>query len=176
MRFRPFPYTVPVFVPGSDEQSVQLANGKRLHMLNWAIDYIDKKIKNHKPCNDCFRKLPGGKTLREIWDSNSVWVSYFDPKSHDRVGETRVPFDIAVAEDAFKDGKMLVVATIIHELGHIGGAPGQGIGKTLPNGLPNNQAEAMLKCCLLADMFDPNAYGAIDRVLGRPDAPQNAVA
>jgi hypothetical protein len=148
-----------------------MANAKRVHILERALDYIDSKIKNHKPCNDCFRKLPRGKTLQEIWDSNQVWVNYFEPR--DRYGETRGNFDIAVAEDAFKKGKMMVVATIVHELAHIAGAPG---GETLPDGAPNNQAESVLKCCLLTEMFDPNALGVLDDAVYGPDDSGNAVA
>lgn len=169
--FRSFPFTVPVALPGSPEQVTEMANAKRVHMLERALDYIDSKIKKHKPCNDCFRKLPRGKTLQEIWDSNQVWVNYFEAR--DRYGEARGDFDIAVAEDAFKKGKMMVVATIVHELAHIAGAPG---GARLSDDTPNLQAESVLKCCLLSEMFDPNALGVLDDAVYGPDDSGNAVA
>jgi hypothetical protein len=164
-QFVPFPYTLPVSFPGTPEQVADIANGKRLHVLNWAMNYVDTKIKKHQPCNACFKKLPRHKTLLEIWDSNDVWVSYFTTTA--ALGETRGDRDIAVSESAFKEGRMTVVATIMHELAHIAGAPG---GKALEDGKPNNQAESVLKCCLLGDMFDPNALGAIDKVLDSTDA------
>jgi hypothetical protein len=159
--FLQFPDPFREYIPGASPEALEaMADKNKYVILRAAMLYIDDKIKNHPPCNTCFKKLPKGRTFKEIWDSDKVWVNYFkDPHAH---GEARGDFDIALADSAFQKGKMYVVAVIVHELAHIGGAPG---GKQLADGKPNLMAESTLKCCLLSDYFDPKALGVIPSIV-----------
>jgi hypothetical protein len=170
--FRPFRDPFRPHLPDTSPESVAaMKDNNTYSLIRAAMTYIEEKIKSHKPCNDCFRKLPTGRTFKEIWDSGSVWLSYI---SRENVyGLTRGDFDIAVSEAAIREGKMKIVATIVHELAHIGGAPG---GATLADGNANLMAESVLKCCLLSHMFDPDAVGIIDDMVHGTDDARTAVA
>ena len=128
-----------------------------------SVRYIENKIINHPPCNHCFQTLRHGKTLKEIWNSGKVMLNFIENAEDGLLGLTRGNItspngaDIGISAEGLKRGKMYVIATIIHELAHVGGAPGN----TTP---ANNEAESVLKCCLLSPYFDPNIFGSINKV------------
>jgi hypothetical protein len=133
--------------------------------LNGAIDFLNNKVRNHKPCNDCYRTLPGGRSFQEIWDDPNVWIHYNGASSSlgfNRPGTK----EIAVCFKSFmsppdqrgKPNIMQVAATIVHELAHVNGAEGDPAKR-------DNSAERMLKCCLLGQMFNPDVFGAIDLLI-----------
>ena len=48
-------------------------------VLGQAIAFIDNKVKRHDPCNAYFRKLRRGKSLREVVESESVYLHRIEP-------------------------------------------------------------------------------------------------
>jgi hypothetical protein len=124
-----------------------------LHTLNRAIHIIDTRIKGHKPCNEAFKALAGGRTFAQVWDDPDIWVSY-DPKNDghnygvtNRVGGQ----EISITQFALRMGRWTTAATLVHELAHTNGAPGGG----------SHAAEGTLRRCLLHALEDPNILGNI---------------
>jgi hypothetical protein len=128
-----------------------------------AIDFIETKVKLHAPCNACFKRLPGGRTFREIWEDKDVWIHY-NGRSQSLGFRRPGTKEIAVCFKSFqpsvnapgKPNSMQVAATIVHELAHVGGAEGDSSKR-------DNSAENTLRFCLLTQMFKPDVFGAIDQ-------------
>jgi len=131
--------------------------------LKGAIAFLNDRVRVHKPCNDCYRTLPGKRSFQEVWDDPDVWIHYngvSQSLGFNRSGTK----EIAVCFKSFmspvgqpgKPNTMQVAATIVHELAHVNGAEGDPDKR-------DNSAERMLKCCLLGQMFNPDVFGAIDR-------------
>jgi hypothetical protein len=136
--------------------------GGDYELISGAVRYIETKIVDYPPCNKSFSRLPLGNTLKEIVDFLKVWLNFIDNPESDLVGLTREGFsdtqDIGVTRAAMDKGKMYVVATIVHELAHVDGAPG-----TLAK-RRSNAAERTLKHCLLGPQFDPNIFGVLEEM------------
>ena len=117
-----------------------------------AIKIIDKRIKGYRPCNAAFEELPGGKTFAAIWKDPNIWISYDPEYKVGKFGATvRGKKEITISKYAFRGGDhWTVAATLIHELAHVNGAPGN-----------DTQAEDTLKSCLLKDLHDPNIIGKV---------------
>ena len=150
MTFEPFPQLA---LPEDTDEKREAWNIASI--LGKAIQYIDPRVKTHKPCNDYFSKLPNGRTFAQIWDDKDVWINYSSTNTADW-GFTRDPKDVVICKQTFAKGYLFVAATIVHELAHVGGAPGKAASP------PSNAAEAALKHCLLAQMFDPDVFGVLD--------------
>jgi hypothetical protein len=162
--FEPFP---PLALP--DDTAEKKEAWWIMETLGEAIGYIDPRVKDHKPCNDYFRRLPLGRTFQEIWNDADVWINY-NTKKEGRWGFLRDPKDVVICKRTFGKGYLFVAATIVHELAHIGGAPGTG---AIP---PSNAAETALKHCLLAQMFDPDVFGMLDEYHYGPEGRDNDTA
>ena len=123
---------------------------KQLKMLQKALETI-KTVKGWKPCNDCFKKLPGGKSFDDILDDDTVWISYCPDNANygftNRVGGN----EITVCELAFRWGVWTVGGTIVHEMGHVNGAP-----------TDTHAAEGTLLCCGYSKVHDPTIIGTRD--------------
>jgi hypothetical protein len=155
--FFPFPNAEAV-----DPRELAIA-GLVLRGMSEAIAFLSNKVKVHKPCNDCFRRLPGKRSFQELWDDPDVWIHYNGASTSlgfHRPGTK----DIAVCFKSFmsppgqpgKPNSMQVAATIVHELAHVNGAEGDPAKR-------DNSAENSLRFCLLTQMFNPDVFGAIDR-------------
>jgi len=151
-----------------DDNDEQKEAWRIAETLGRAIQYIDSRVKKHDPCNSYFRKPPKGRSFAEIWDDPDVWLN-FAPKLPDW-GFTRDPKDVLISKEAFKQGHLFVAATIVHELAHVGGAPGTGANP------PSNAAEVALKYCLLTQQFDPNIFGVLDDFPNGPGTDSNGTA
>jgi hypothetical protein len=93
-------------------------------MVNWARQRA-KRIANEIPSADIyFSTLPGGRTLKSLLNDSAIWINY-DPAMGD-YGATSVahPNETALGPRAFRIGRWTVLATLIHELAHVNGAPG----------------------------------------------------
>lgn len=128
-------------------------------LLSRAFYEIEQKILPHEPCRRYFQSLGNSKSLRDIWNSGRVVLHLIESPSSGTVGEMRgglsTQVDIGLSDDAFAKGKMYLVATLIHELAHVAGAPGRSSGSIA--------AETALKHCLLSQYFDPDAVGALNK-------------
>jgi hypothetical protein len=126
-----------------------------LHTLIRAIGIIDARIKSHKPCNEAFKVLPGGRTFAQVWNDPNIWISY-DPKNDGHsygVTNRAGGKEVSITRYALRMGQWTTAATLVHELAHTNGAPGGA----------SHAAEGTLSHCLLHALEDPNILGAIIR-------------
>jgi hypothetical protein len=130
-------------------------NAGILDTLKRALFILKHNIRGMRPCNDCFKRLPGGRTFQEVLDDASVFIS-FDPSGPNSGVTTGNEITISVTE--FAVGRWSVAATLVHELAHVNGASG---GSSM-------DAENTLNCCGLKGLFRSNASGMRD-----PDEPDD---
>ena len=122
-----------------------------LKTLKRAMDIIDSRIKGHNPCNEAFKALPGGKSFADIWKDQTVWINYDSSNKQGKYGAThRSSKNITISRYALRMGRWTVAATLVHELAHVNGAPGD-----------DTQAEDTLKSCLLNGLHDPTIIGKV---------------
>ena len=104
--------------------------------LEDALHIIKTNVRNMRPCDECFKRLPGLRTFTEVFDDATVFIS-FDSAGPDRAAAIVSGHDITLSAGEFKRNKWAVAASIIHELAHINGAPGGN----------SPSAENTLLCC-----------------------------
>ena len=123
---------------------------KQLKMLQKALHSVNT-IKGWRPCNDCFSKLPGGRSFDDVLADDSIWISYCP--SNTTYGFTNVVNgkEITICEQAFRWGVWTVGGTLVHEMGHTNGAP-----------TDTHDAEGTLLCCGYAKVHDKNIIGVRD--------------
>ena len=106
------------------------------HATRWARTKA-KAIARSMPSADVyFRTLPSGRSLTDLLNDNTIWVNYAGgiPDYGQAIGN-----EIAIGPRSYRIGQWTVLATLIHELAHVNGAPGS----------PSQQAEeALLHCGL----------------------------
>ena len=112
---------------------------ERRDMLNWARRKAKEVAKTKASANKYFATLPNGRTLQDLLNDSSIWIN-FDP-SMTEFGANSVahPHEIAIGPSSFRIGRWTVLATLIHELAHVDGAPG---------GTDRRAEEALLRCGL----------------------------
>jgi hypothetical protein len=107
------------------------------HTLERALFILKHNVRNMRPCDDCFKRLPGGRTFTEVFDDSTVFIS-FDPSGPASGATNQVSGkEITISIREFRVGRWSVAATLVHELAHVNGAPG----------VPSPLAESMLNCC-----------------------------
>lgn len=117
-----------------------------------AMHVIQAKITTSTPCNNAFRALPGGRTLTQIWADPSVWINFDPSRNAGDYAATRGN-DVTITAFTLSKGHWTTAATLVHELGHVGGAPGG----TSP------LAEQILLPCLLGELRQPGLVGELIR-------------
>jgi hypothetical protein len=122
-----------------------------LATLRRAMKIIDDRIVGHKPCNDAFKALPGGRSFADVWADNTVWINFDPTRAQGDFGATRGK-EVTITAFSLAMGRWTTAATLVHELAHVNGAPGN-----------THAAEATLRHCLLAGLEDPTIIGAIPR-------------
>jgi hypothetical protein len=128
------------------------SDAKVLSTLKAALHILRHNIRGMRPCNDCFKRLPGGRTFQEVFDDATVFVS-FDPSGPDSGATDSVGGkEITISAKEFRVGRWSVAATLVHELAHVNGA---GIA-------PSIEAESTLNCCGLRGLFRAGAVGFRD--------------
>lgn len=122
---------------------------KQKKCLEKAIGICKNNIRGSKTCNDAFKKLPGGRSFDDIFDDDTVWISYCPNKT--TYGFTNVVGgkEITICEYAYMWGFWSVVGTLVHEMGHVNGA-----------GTTDHAAEGTLLSCGLAKVHDPTIIGS----------------
>ena len=121
-----------------------------LDTLKRALFILKHNIRGMRPCNDCFKKLPGGRSFQDVFDDATVFIS-FDPSGPDSGATDDNGKDITISASEFKVGRWSVAATLVHELAHVNGAAGD-----------NMDAENTLNCCGLKGLFRADAVGLQD--------------
>ena len=115
-----------------------------------ALHILRRNVRGMRPCNDCFSRLPRGRTFDDILNDPTVFISY-DPANNGRFATT-LGNDITITEFSIRVGRWTVAATLVHEFGHINGAPGD-----------THDAEGTLLCCGFSALHDPTIIGALIR-------------
>jgi len=114
--------------------------------VRWQCHWARRKARtiasDIRSANRYFRSLSVGRTLTNLLGDGSIWVNY-DP-SITYFGYTYSNNDIWIGPMPFRIGKWTVLATIIHELAHINGAPG-GSAVCLPTGTCHAAERAVLE-------------------------------
>lgn len=141
-------YTAPPTIQGWHWKPY--SNPAYLSTLKSAILLIDMKIRQYTPCNDAFKKLPGGKSFAQVWNDKSIWISFDPDISGNKWGVTLNAKHVSLTAYALKMGKWTTAATLVHELAHVNGA-----------GSNNTAAEDTLKSCLLKSLHNPNIIGSL---------------
>lgn len=96
------------------------------HMLTWSRERAIWIERNLPTADAYFRQLPFRRTLTSILRDRSIWLNYEDNPRRYGATETLHHRDVAISSTAFRKGRWVVLATVIHELAHVGGAQGSG--------------------------------------------------
>jgi len=125
-------------------------NKEALGMLKKAFFIIENSVKGMRTCNDCFKRLPGGRAFSDIWNDNAIWVNY-EPRIVGWYGATNAVGgnQITISQEAFNKGRWWVAGTLVHELAHANGASSI-----------NGDADNTLLYCGLKNAYE----GAIGRI------------
>lgn len=115
-----------------------------------AFVVIDARIRGYEPCNAAFMALPSGRSFADLWNDPNIWVS-FDPDGRATTFGGTLGNDITVSEYACRMGHWTLVATLVHELAHVGGVHEK-----------TNRAEATLKTCLMHAHYNPFIIGRLE--------------
>lgn len=98
-------------------------DSKHYGKLKWARHKLFKMVENNPACNAYFRTLPGGRSLTSLIYDKHIWVNYA-PTISPLYGEMKFGTkEIGLSERPFVIGRWMVLATVIHELAHVNGAP-----------------------------------------------------
>jgi hypothetical protein len=129
----------------------EYSNKSSLAILKQAIFIIQSNVKGMRTCNDSFKNLPNGRSFDDVWADNSVWINYEDRTDRDWYGITLGGgHEISISESAFKKGRWWVAGTLVHELAHVNGAPGD-----------TGAADATLIPCGLRNAYE-GVIGVVD--------------
>ena len=104
----------------------EYTNPRSQNLLQDAFELIVKRSLGSKRCNDCFKRLKGGRTFEEVWKDESIWVSYDSRTDRDWFGITDKVGgkEISISQETFDKGVEWVAGTLVHELAHTNGASG----------------------------------------------------
>jgi hypothetical protein len=92
--------------------------------MRWARTHA-KWVTKNKPAADVFyRTLSGGRSLTQLLADRSIWINYHATRSDYGYQSTAHPKEVAISNLAFRVGRWTVMATLVHELAHVNGAPG----------------------------------------------------
>jgi hypothetical protein len=97
---------------------------QHLNQVRWARKKAIWIAKNLSRADAYFLSLPNGRSLTNLLGDSSIWIN-FDPALGD-FGATWGNNDLWIGPSAFRIGRWTTLATVIHELAHIDGAPGNG--------------------------------------------------
>jgi hypothetical protein len=99
-----------------------------LGQVRWARTKAIWIARNLPGANRYFSSLSAGRSLTNLLDDGAIWIN-FNPTLADD-GATFHNNDLWVGPRPFRIGRWTVLATVIHELAHIGGAGGAATGLT----------------------------------------------
>jgi hypothetical protein len=97
--------------------------GSKHANIRWARERALAICRGMPSANGYFRSLPGNRSLTQLLGDRSIWINYSSTMPH--YGEAIVGGnELCISALAFRVSKWTVLATLIHELAHINGAPG----------------------------------------------------
>lgn len=137
-------------VPGTF-QYLPYTDAAKQRTVQRALDILRTNVRGCKRCNDAFKALPNGRTFDEILDDPDVFIHYDPQNVRGLFGGTRTGTkNVTITEFSIRMGRWTVAATLVHEFGHVNGAPGN-----------THAAEGTLPQCGFAGLHDPTIIGAI---------------
>lgn len=104
---------------------VSVPNARR-GQVRWARTRAKKIARDMASANIYFRSLPSGRSLTALLNDRTIWINYDPTATEFGAQSVAHPHEIAVGPSAFRIGRWTVLATLIHELAHVNGAPGGG--------------------------------------------------
>ena len=114
--------------------SVAFPNNRR-ETMRWALNRAIRITSDIVSADIYFSKLPNGRTLTDLLADKTIWISYHPTGTVQFLrGPVKVVHflgvthpmhrnDVTVSIRALKLGKWMTLATLIHELAHLNGAP-----------------------------------------------------
>lgn len=123
---------------------------KQKAILQEALNMLRNSVRGSQRCNNCFKRLPSGKTFDSILDDNNVWISYSPLMTH-YGGAIVNGKDVTICQLAFDAGVFTVAGTLVHEFAHLNGAS--------PT---THDAEATLPSCGFGKIYDKTIIGTRD--------------
>ena len=111
---------------------------KHQWVTKWARNRAKAIAAELKTADKYFKSLPRKRTLTQLLADRRIWINYA-PDLYARGIRPGLSNEIGIGELAYVRGKMVVLATLIHELAHIAGAP---------NGESRAAEEALIHCGL----------------------------
>lgn len=141
-----------VFLETTASDRSRLAKVKRAVEI---VDQLNGRANLYGACNQYFRSLPRGLSLRGAWESQGVFIDFSPTMMRYFFGATHSNNrDIAISAWCLDTQNVWVVAaTIVHEMAHVAGAPGGS----------SRSAEDSLNRCGLGTQFDPSAVGVLEQ-------------
>lgn len=141
------------FPNATPTETARLAKMRRSHKI---LDNLERKIDLNGPCNSYFRNLPNGRSFRQIWQDNTIFINYSPSLTNGFYGATHSnDKDICVSAWCLDNkNRWMIAATIVHELAHIGGAPGG----------TSHDAEKAVEKCGFNPQYDPTIIGSIEKL------------
>ena len=100
---------------------------KYLGTLKQALDILKHRVRANLQCNASFEALPFRNNFRSFIDNPYIWINYDSRNVEGECGYVALPafpMDVVLTQFALRKGRWLTAATIIHELAHLNGAPG----------------------------------------------------
>jgi len=97
---------------------------KHRSTMRWARTRARWVAKNKPAADVYYRTLSGGKSLTNLLADGSIWVNYHATKNDYGYQSVAHPKEIAISNLAYRIGRWTVLATLVHELAHVNGAPG----------------------------------------------------
>jgi len=112
---------------------------KHVGMVNWARARAKVLVKEIPSADRYFKTLPNGRTLSALLADRSIWINFGPSMTEFGAQSIAHPHEIAVGPLSIRIGRWTVLATLVHELAHVNGAPG---------GNDRRAEEALLHCGL----------------------------
>jgi hypothetical protein len=153
----------PSQLTGSPNTFDPYTNATYVGILGQAVSLLTQNILLRPwvsvPCNAVFQGHPNGKSFSDLWVDPDFWINFNANPAPDLYGVTRMgtkEITIGVFPFTRPNAVRVVAATIVHEMGHVNGAPGW----------PSAQAESSLPFCGFSDVWDPTILGEVSRGSG----------
>jgi hypothetical protein len=108
-------------------------------MARWARSKARAIAKGMASADKYFQTLPEGRSLRDLLGDSSIWINYAPSMGEYGAQSIAHPNEICIGPRAFRIGRWTVLATLIHELAHVNGAP---------DGMDQRAEQALLHCGL----------------------------
>ena len=143
-----------VFPEGTPVEKERLEKLKRVKGI---LDRLAGSLDRQGPCNKYFRSLARGRSFGQIWNDNTIFLDLSPSNAPNFYGATHSnDKDVAISVWCLDtQNRWMVAATVVHELAHVGGAPGGA----------SHAAEKAADECSFQPQYDPTILGEL-RQLG----------